>query len=430
MIRKRRGGLYKKGKGPTAPWWGVVKDPAGRWSWYNTRTFDKKEALSRLSLARQRAEEGLLTRYAGGKSPRISEFLPQAMTAIKSRDITMHSVRRHESAVNTFIKCEGDLPLKSINLSVLQSFIAKRREAGRAPNTIHNELLGISTLCSLAMKEGLLQTNPVLSLDRRDKPKARRPVHRALSDAEIKDILEACEVKPLTDLVVKIALNTGLRALEMHTLEWADIDLRAGFIRLKPSKNRQGRIIPLNSHSAKSLMYLRDNYISDGLIQVIQKREPHQKLWVFCRPDGSSYVDCISHDEYHASPTFLNDLFKSAVKMANKKDEDEDETQSIKATFHSLRHTFASNLVRAKVDYYTIKILMGHSVLSDVTSRYAKMDPELLKEAVKRIEGYIPILTEQGGLSARRPPISADSFEGNMREKNNHKESFLVPSSS
>jgi len=74
------------------------------------------------------------------------------------------------------------------------------------------------------------------------------------------------------------------------------------------------------------------------------------------------------------------------VKLANI----ESEAEPIKATIHCLRHTFASNLVRAKVDYYTIKILMGHSILGDVTSRYAKMDPELLKAAVQGIEAYTP----------------------------------------
>jgi site-specific recombinase XerD len=49
--------------------------------------------------------------------------------------------------------------------------------------------------------------------------------------------------------------------------------------------------------------------------------------------------------------------------------------------FHSLRHSFASALVKSGVSIYTVKELMGHSSVS-VTEIYSHLQVEDLKQAV------------------------------------------------
>ena len=52
--------------------------------------------------------------------------------------------------------------------------------------------------------------------------------------------------------------------------------------------------------------------------------------------------------------------------------------------FHDLRHSFASKLVMAQVDLYTVKELMGHSTIQ-MTERYAHLAPEHKASAVEKI---------------------------------------------
>ena len=52
---------------------------------------------------------------------------------------------------------------------------------------------------------------------------------------------------------------------------------------------------------------------------------------------------------------------------------------------HSLRHTFATNLVSAGVDIYTVSRLLGHSDIR-TTLIYAKAKVEVLRDAVERLE--------------------------------------------
>ena len=57
----------------------------------------------------------------------------------------------------------------------------------------------------------------------------------------------------------------------------------------------------------------------------------------------------------------------------------------LKASFHTLRHTYASRMVQAGVDLYRVQRLLGHST-PVMTARYSKFADADLKEAVETME--------------------------------------------
>jgi hypothetical protein len=66
------------------------------------------------------------------------------------------------------------------------------------------------------------------------------------------------------------------------------------------------------------------------------------------------------------------------------------------ATWHTLRHTFASRAVMAGVDIRTVQELMGHSTIT-MTMRYAHLSPAHLRSAVNRASlGAIATKTGSG----------------------------------
>jgi site-specific recombinase XerD len=86
---------------------------------------------------------------------------------------------------------------------------------------------------------------------------------------------------------------------------------------------------------------------------------------VFCKKDGSKYCG-----------NYVSRKFKGACIAAGIEKE---------IHFHSLRHSFASNLVQNGVPLYTIKELLGHSSIS-TTEIYSHLNMDSLREAVKKLD--------------------------------------------
>ncbi|HQL30765.1 MAG TPA: tyrosine-type recombinase/integrase, partial [Thermoanaerobaculales bacterium] len=77
--------------------------------------------------------------------------------------------------------------------------------------------------------------------------------------------------------------------------------------------------------------------------------------------------------------------------------------------FKDLRHTFASTLVQAGVDLYTVQKLMAHST-PRMTQRYAHLAPKKFQDAITAMEQFNHPKPEASvGNSVGNPPGTASS---------------------
>jgi len=134
-------------------------------------------------------------------------------------------------------------------------------------------------------------------------------------------------------------------------LTWEQVDLKRRLIAIPRTKNEEPIGIPLTEGAMKTLVELH---------RVRYLRAPY----VFCDKDGKRY-----------SPKQVSVAFGRACKRAG--------IENLR--FHDLRHDFASSLVQAGVDIYTVRELLGHKDLR-MTTRYSHLSPEKLRDAVRALD--------------------------------------------
>jgi integrase len=146
--------------------------------------------------------------------------------------------------------------------------------------------------------------------------------------------------------LIIVLVDTGMRMGEARSLEWSDIDLKRGSIRLDETKSGYPRTIPLTDRASRALAGLKTG------------------------PPGSMGGPFI----IEAAETAVNRKWN---RMRDTLGMNEDKA----FTPHVLRHTFCSRLSQAGVDLNRIKELAGHRSVK-TTLRYAHLNEESLRDSI------------------------------------------------
>jgi integrase/recombinase XerD len=196
-------------------------------------------------------------------------------------------------------------------------------------------------------------------------PYGRRPkrLPMVLGQAEVLELFR-CVRSRRYRMVLTTMYATGLRVREAVQLGVADIDSRQMLILVARGKGNKQRLVPL---SRPLLAELRAWWC--------EHRHP---VWLF---PGSK-----ADRPLNVSP--VQKACQAAVASAGLKPG---------VTTHTLRHTFATELLEAGVDLLTIQKILGHASLS-TTLRYTHVRRDHL-QAVAQVQGLLPL--EQ----LCRPPV-------------------------
>lgn len=184
-----------------------------------------------------------------------------------------------------------------------------------------------------------------------------RKLPQVLSLEEVKRLIEAAHnLKYRTAL--SVAYGAGLRVSEVVALKVADIDSERMLLRIEQAKGKKDRMAML---SPVLLGYLRDWWH--------YAHAQHLMLnggWLF---PGQQAID----------PLSTRQLARACKAAAH------DAEIEKRVSMHTLRHSFATHLLEAKVDIRVIQTLLGHSKL-ETTALYAQVATELLHEVVSPLD--------------------------------------------
>jgi integrase len=257
----------------------------------------------------------------------------------------------------------------------------KWKKDGAKPRSINRDIQRLQSVLSRAVEWGVLERHPLAGLKPLKADKTGRV--RFLSSAEEAALRKALtgredarrkarkrfntwrverNKKPLperpADLVdhirplVLLALNTGLRRGELLGLKWGGVNLAGKQLTVTAETAKSGhtRRIPLNTEALATLTAWHK-----------QAGKPGADVYVFPGAKGERMKR-------------IDSAWESLMKRAGLRN----------FRLHDCRHHFASRLVQAGVDLYTVKELLGHSEIT-MTERYSHLAPDNLRAAVERI---------------------------------------------
>jgi integrase len=260
------------------------------------------------------------------------------------RDSSLRSDRLRLGVLNPII---GNLRISSLKPRTLAhalADIAEQRQLSHATFNRYHSL--VSSICAFAVREEIIETNPLAAGRVRRRTESRIHV-RFLERHEQVQLLAVIKREcPAKAAEVELAVISGLRRGEQFHAKWADWKKRENVL-LVDGKTGP-REVRINRAARRCLARMRRRASS---------------AQIFITPERN--VTPVDHRRW----------FERAVKKSG---------LASKFRYHDLRHTFCSRLAASGVPLLQIQQLAGHSDFK-TTLRYAHLSPDHRQRAIEKI---------------------------------------------
>ena len=253
----------------------------------------------------------------------------------------------------------------NVRTANLREFIYDLRESGRGASTIRRKVSALRSYFGFLQTEALVESDPSELLEG---PTTGRRLPTVLSSEEIMRLLELPENEdPLAqrDLaLLELMYATGVRISEVISLRTRNLDLEEGLVRVR-GKGSKERIVPLGRAAVEALRrYLRET----------RPRLARAARAARAARGGSGGV------------VFLGRWGKPLTRMGAWKILRKHVVRAgilKRVTPHTLRHTFATHLLKGGADLAAVQEMLGHSDIS-TTQIYTHLDRTYLSEVHRK----------------------------------------------
>ncbi len=243
-----------------------------------------------------------------------------------------------------------------------------RSKEGVGPTTINHEKTTLRRVYTLHTSERTSEDKaPQLFAKARDIGSAAnlkkvKGKVRFLNVAEIKALLGNAST-PMIHTICLLALNTGLRRGNILNLTWKQVSLQRGVIDIPGSEMKNGK-----DHTIE---------ISPQIVALLKRWQDKQLIqseWVFPNYNGKSAYDKGSlTQQWKKTMDGCRLNVDTAGVPVPRKDT---------VTFHTLRHTYASQFLMDGGDLVTLSELLAHANISITKDVYGHLSREHRRQAV------------------------------------------------
>jgi site-specific recombinase XerD len=263
-------------------------------------------------------------------------------------------------AVSSFLIFYGGIGkshIEEIANNDLEAFIEHEQDRGLKVTTVRTRLHSVFAFLRFLIEQDIIDGR---ILKRKIKLKVPDFLPRAIAPGDVRKILGV--IREVRDrALILVLLRTGMRIGELLGLKLIDLDVHERKIHIyEGEKNCLGRVV----------------YLSDDALMALG-------FWLKKRDKTKEYL--FHGLRSHLCYTSARNIFTRYLRETG--------LQYKGYTIHSLRHTFASELLNAGMRLECLQLLLGHRDI-EMTRRYARLTDKSREDEYFRAM----LIIEQGGI--------------------------------
>ena len=266
---------------------------------------------------------------------------------LERRQFSGHSIASYTCDLRLFF-AEIAAPLAQVSFREVDQFVEHQHHHGRSWATINRRLNALKHFFDFCLDQQWVLGNPV-------KPshfvRRGRPLPKALSREQVQRLFAQIE-HPMDRALFLVILRCGLRVSEVAQLKLDHLDWEQQALHVVQGKGRKDRCV----------------YLSPDAVASVQQ--------CLAQHPGAQAQGYVFWNRKRAERPL-------SVKAIQKKMERYAKAAGVIASCHSLRHTFASNLLEYGAEVVAIRDFLGHSQIAS-SERYAKLSSQKIKQEYMR----------------------------------------------
>jgi integrase/recombinase XerC len=239
----------------------------------------------------------------------------------------------------------------NIDMNIVNNYMKYLYDRKITKSSISRKLSSIRGLYNYLVREDIIKEN---HFNKIQNPKRELYLPKFLKDEELDKIFSVCNSNNPTEerdtLIIELLYATGIRVSELVNIKIKDINREEKLIKVLGKGNKE-RMVIYNNHTKKAL----DTYLKDG--------------YNYFNKKSSEYL-ILNKNGNKLSERYIREIINKKVSQAS---------LDIKISPHTLRHTFATDILENGADLMTVKELLGHESLN-TTSIYTHITNEQIKK--------------------------------------------------
>lgn len=267
----------------------------------------------------------------------MEEYLKKLENELRLRGMSPKTVKAYRSCVGLYLRFLRT-DFSTLDIEKMKAFLLERQGLGAAPQTVNLYLNAIKFFYRWVVK------SPQKIELRFAKRTLKLPV--ILSHAEILRVIGVLQNQKHR-LLVSLAYGAGLRVSEVIAIRVRDVDFERNLLCIRHAKGGKDRM----------------TLLPDKLLAAL-------KVFCFQKPPEEYVFE--SQRGGRLSSRTAQKVFDAALKKAG---------IVKRATFHSLRHSFATHLLENGTDIRLIQSLLGHANIR-TTQRYTQVSSSAIGRIV------------------------------------------------